>query len=134
MMRCAPWSDYKGYADLLRSADILLCLMMSPHTSYPVLEMAACGGLVVTNSFACKTAERLQQISPNIIAAHLTIEGIEAALIDAAMRVAAAGYDRAAPLALPGTWEESMGEVAASVAQVVSAWGREALGSTEAVR
>jgi hypothetical protein len=142
MMRCAPWSDYKGYADLLRSADILLCLMMSPHTSYPVLEMAACGGLVVTNSFACKTAERLQQISPNIIAAHLTIEGIEAALVDAATRVADASYDRAAPLALPGTWEESMGGVAAAVAQVVSKWGREVLasasagqpGSTEAVR
>jgi hypothetical protein len=101
--------------------------MMSPHTSYPVLEMAACGGLVVTNSFACKTAERLRRISPNIIAAHLTIEGIEAALVDAATRVAAASYDRAAPLALPGTWEESMGRVAGKVAQVVSEWGREAL-------
>jgi hypothetical protein len=126
-MRSVPWFDYAGYADLLRSADILLCLMMSPHTSYPVLEMAACGGLVVTNSFACKTPARLQQISPNIIAARPTIEGIAAALVDAATRVADASYDRMALLDLPGSWEESMGSVAAKVAQVVSEWGREAL-------
>lgn len=126
MLRNAPWLDYAGYAELLRGADILLCLMLSPHTSYPVLEMAACGGLVVTNSFACKTPARLRQISPNIIAARPTIEGIAAGLIDAAER-AAAGYDRGAPLALPASWEESLGEVAAKVAQAVSAWGREAL-------
>jgi hypothetical protein len=136
-MRPVPWFDYAGYGNLLREADILLCLMMSPHTSYPVLEMAACGGLVVTNSFSCKTAERLQRISPNIIAAHLTIEGIEAALVDAATRVANGSYDHTAPISLPATWEESMGEVAAQVAQVVSGWGREALttvgeGTTEA--
>ena len=116
MLRNARWLDYGGYAELLRNADILLCLMLSPHTSYPVLEMAACGGLVVTNSFACKTAERLRRISPNIIAARPTIEGIAASLVEAAQRVAG-GYDRFAPLDLPGSWEESLGGVAKAVSQ-----------------
>jgi hypothetical protein len=126
MLRNAPWLDYAGYADLLRGADILLCPMLSPHTSYPVLEMAACGGLVVTNSFACKTAERLKAISPNIMAARPTIEGIAATLIDAAERIAA-GYGRFAPLDLPGSWEESLG----GVAKAVSQWCREVTGSNQ---
>ena len=131
MLRNAPWRDYAGYADLLREADILLCLMLSPHTSYPVLEMAACGGLVVTNSFACKTQERLRAISPNILAPRPTIEGIAAGLVDAAERVSA-GYDRFAPLSLPGSWEESLGSMAETIAEIVSEWGREpvARGST----
>jgi O-antigen biosynthesis protein len=124
MLRNAPWLDYAGYADLLRGADILLCPMLSPHTSYPVLEMAACGGLVVTNSFACKTAERLAGMSPNIMAARPTIEGIAATLITAAERVAS-GYDRFAPLDLPGSWEESLG----GVAKAVSQWCQEATGT-----
>ena len=41
VLRPAPWTTYAGYGDLLRSADILLCPMLSPHTSYPVLD----GGL-----------------------------------------------------------------------------------------
>ena len=57
----------------------------------------------------------------------MTIEGIEAALVDAATRVANGSYDHTAPISLPATWEESMGEVAARTAQVASAWGAEAL-------
>jgi hypothetical protein len=126
VLRNAPWLDYAGYADLLRGADILLCPMLSPHTSYPVLEMAACGGLVVTNSFACKTAERLKAISPNIMAARPTIEGLVATLVAAAERVAN-GYDRFAPLDLPGSWEKSLG----GAAKAVSQWCREVAGSNQ---
>jgi O-antigen biosynthesis protein len=115
MLRSAPWLDYAGYAGLLRGADVLLCLMLSPHTSYPVLEMAACGGMVVTTSFASKTAGRLGQISPNIIAARPAIDRIAAALIEAAERVTG-GYDRFAPLALPNSWDESLAGAAAGVA------------------
>src|SRR5262249_13719400 len=62
----APWEGYTGYAECLRQADILLCPMLSPHTSYPVLEMAACGGVVVTTTFRNKTAEKLRSLSPQI--------------------------------------------------------------------
>jgi hypothetical protein len=115
MLRNGPWLDYAGYAGLLRGADILLCPMLSPHSSYPVLEMAACGGMVVTTSFASKTAGRLEQISPNIVAARPAIDSIAAALIEAAERVSR-GYDRLAPPALPNSWDESLAGVAAGVA------------------
>jgi hypothetical protein len=115
MLRNGPWLDYAGYAASLRGADILLCLMLSPHTSYPVLEMAASGGLAVTNSFATKSAARLRDISPNIIAARPAADSIAAALIEAAERVGR-GYDRFAPLALPGAWDASLATVAAGVA------------------
>jgi len=93
--------------------------MLSPHTSYPVLEMAASGGLVVTNSFATKSAERLGRISPNIIAARPAADSIAAALIDAAGRVSR-GYDRLAPLALPDSWDASLGNVVGDVADWIT--------------
>lgn len=65
----APWADYAGYGRQLRDADVLLCPMLSPHTSYPVLEMAASGGLAVTNTHATKTAAALRALSANIVAA-----------------------------------------------------------------
>ncbi|MFC7540953.1 hypothetical protein ACFQU2_17840 [Siccirubricoccus deserti] len=67
MLHPAPWAGYDGYAETLRQADILLCPMLSPHTSYPVLEMAACGGVAVTNTFGPKTAAALAALSPDII-------------------------------------------------------------------
>ena len=55
----APWLDLAGYAQQMRESDILLSLMLSPHPSYPPLEMAACGGLVATTTFANKSASGL---------------------------------------------------------------------------
>jgi hypothetical protein len=65
-MTPSPWLDYPAYAGLLRGSDLLLCLMMSPHTSYPPLEMAASGRIVVTTEFGPKTAAALATISPLI--------------------------------------------------------------------
>lgn len=44
----------EAYADLLSSTAVGLSLMISPHPSYPPLEMAAFGAHVVTNQFANK--------------------------------------------------------------------------------
>jgi hypothetical protein len=110
ILREAPWQDYAGYADLLRSSDILLCPMLSPHTSYPVLEMAACGGIAVTNSFSTKTADRFVALSPNIVAVAPTASAFAAGLINAAGRIAG-GAGRKGQLALPSSWEESLGDV-----------------------
>ncbi|RUL64290.1 hypothetical protein EKH79_09605 [Dyella dinghuensis] len=46
--------DIDNYAELLRTSAIGLSLMVSPHPSYPPLEMAAFGMEVVTNSYANK--------------------------------------------------------------------------------
>lgn len=45
------WSDY---AALIRKADLGLSLMYTPHPSYPPLDLAASGAVVVTNSFGPK--------------------------------------------------------------------------------
>lgn len=46
--------DIDNYAELLRTSAIGLSLMVSPHPSYPPLEMAAFGMEVVTNRYANK--------------------------------------------------------------------------------
>ena len=116
MLRPAPWADYASYARLLQESDILLCPMLSPHTSYAALEMAACGGLVVTNSFATKTAARLAAISPNIIAVAPTETGFTQGLIAAAARVGG-GRDSGAPLTMPADWRTALSPTAAALAQ-----------------
>jgi len=107
VLQPAAWMDYLAYARLLRDADVLLCPMLSPHTSYPVLEMAASGGLVVTTAFATKTAERLAALSPLILAAPATEEGLALALVKAAGRVQA-GVQTPVALDLPSNWQTAL--------------------------
>jgi len=52
-----------GYAELLEKSAVGLSLMMSPHPSYPPLELAAFGAGVVTNSFESKN---LSSLHPSI--------------------------------------------------------------------
>jgi hypothetical protein len=111
----APWLDYAGYARSLREADVLLCPMLSPHTSYPVLEMAASGGLSVTNSFANKTREALEALSENIIARAPTIESMAEALVEAARRTNA-GRPRHGAINLPRDWSATLDPAARRIA------------------
>lgn len=55
-----------AYADLLARTAVGLSLMVSPHPSYPPLEMAAFGARVVTNGFANKD---LSTVSPSLVTA-----------------------------------------------------------------
>jgi hypothetical protein len=103
VLRPAPWASYAGYADSLREADVLLCPMLSPHTSYPVLEMAACGGVVVTNSYGPKTEQALGALSPDIIGAPPTMQGFMEGLRSAVARCGVARRDR---LTLASSWDE----------------------------
>lgn len=52
LLQNLPWEDYAAY---VRSVDLALTLMYTPHPSYPPLDVAACGGVAVTNSFGVKT-------------------------------------------------------------------------------
>lgn len=54
------------YADYLLRSAVGLSLMISPHPSYPPLEMAAFGVRVVTNAFANKNSKTLSVRSPLI--------------------------------------------------------------------
>jgi O-antigen biosynthesis protein len=121
VLRPARWESYTGYAESLRQADVLLCPMLSPHTSYPVLEMAACGGVVVTTTFGDKTAESLRSLSPQILGVPATlqglVDGLRAAVTHAqAVRSAGAGEDR---LALDSRWDSVLLPVAEWTAAAV---------------
>lgn len=120
-LRRAPWMDYAGYGDVLRGADILLCPMLSPHTSYPVLEMAACGGLSVTTTFATKTREALAAMSENIVAAEPTTEAMAQVLIQCASRVNG-GQHGSAAITLPRDWGTALDPVAHRVASICKEW------------
>ena len=58
------WTDY---AALIRRMDAGLCLMDTPHPSYPPLDLAASGAVVVTNTHGHKAS--LAQYSENILCA-----------------------------------------------------------------
>jgi O-antigen biosynthesis protein len=112
MLVAEPWHDLDGYAALLRHSDVLLSLMMSPHPSYPPLEMAACGHPVVTSAHANKTSGRLAVISKHIIATEPTIEAIADGLLVA---IEQAETDSPAEslghIGLPSTWDESLSPI-----------------------
>jgi WsaF, C-terminal domain/WsaF, N-terminal domain len=117
MLRQAPWMDYAGYGELLRHADLLLCPMLSPHTSYPVLEMAACGGLSITNCFSTKTKDNLTALSHNIIAVDPTIAGFAEGLLRGA-RAVTGGAPRVASLNMARDWGAALDPVAGRIAEI----------------
>lgn len=103
--------DLATWADELRNVDIMLSLILSPHTSYPPLEAAACGTLVVTNTWSVKTAERLSTISPNIIAGTPCVEGVADALVKAMALSDSERPAGASALSIPSSWPESWAPV-----------------------
>jgi hypothetical protein len=118
VIRAYPWLNFSSYARLMRQSDILLSLMLSPHPSYAPLEMAACGGIVVTNSFGCKTQQRLSTYSPNILAPPPYAKAIASSLETAAEMVERNG-STLNPVALPATWQESFAPI---LAQIKATW------------
>jgi hypothetical protein len=124
-MTNVPWLSLDAWAARLRTSALLLSLMISPHTSYPPLEMAACGGLVVTNTFDSKTTQALAEISPRIRGVAPEPEALASALAEAAAQVeagAASGVSapgRAPEVHLPGTWDEAFRDVVPWLARAV---------------
>jgi glycosyltransferase involved in cell wall biosynthesis len=108
----APWLGFEGYAEQMRGADILLSLMVSPHPSYPPLEMAACGAPAVTTVYGVKTAARLAAVSPSIIAVEPSVGALVWGL-QRALRQADASYhgQSVATLHLPSTWAQSLAPI-----------------------
>ncbi|MGA8259313.1 MAG: hypothetical protein WB783_03785, partial [Arenicellales bacterium] len=64
------------YRQALLRYDLGLSLMYTPHPSLLPLDMAAAGMVVVTNTCMNKTAERLTELSGNLIGASPHIDGV----------------------------------------------------------
>jgi hypothetical protein len=79
-LKFLPKFNLNDYYAFLPSCDLGLSLMNTPHPSLPPIEMAAAGMLVVTNTCANKTEQRLAEISDNLIGCPPTIEGVEEGL------------------------------------------------------
>ena len=111
-MTLYPRQTQEKYREVLREHDLGLSLMYTPHPSLVPIEMAAAGMLVVTNTYANKTVEKLQAISSNILAVEPTIEEVTLGLKRAAADID--DYDArvkgAAEVDWATTWQESFNE------------------------
>jgi hypothetical protein len=105
-----PWLDYAAYATFLAETDVLLSLMLSPHTSYPPLEMVGTGGHVVTNTFGGKTHAALKAISPKIHAGPAAVDPLVAAIAEAVAATRSTTGAGPAP-GLPRSWADALGDV-----------------------
>ena len=74
-------------ADRLADYDLGLALGLTPALPLAAIELAAAGAVAVTNSYETKTAATLAGISPDLLVAPATVEGLTDALRDAAIRV-----------------------------------------------
>jgi hypothetical protein len=110
-MTLYPRQTQEKYRQVLREHDLGLSLMYTPHPSLVPIEMASAGMLVVTNTYANKTAEKLQAISANILAVEPTIKAVTLGLKEAAANID--DYDRrvkGAEVEWSTTWQESFDE------------------------
>jgi hypothetical protein len=67
--------SWSSYAALIRDSDVGLMLIDTPHPSYPPLDIAASGGVAVTNRCGIKTS--LAAYSNNIICVEATVEALK---------------------------------------------------------
>jgi hypothetical protein len=108
-VRLIPRSAQADYARLLRSFDVGLALMYTPHPSLVPIEMCAVGMSTVTNTFENKDAAALGRISSNLIAAEPSVDGVAEALANAEARSSRLD-ERAAGSHVdwPTSWDEAL--------------------------
>ncbi|MDN7509520.1 class I SAM-dependent methyltransferase [Burkholderia multivorans] len=111
--RNLPWQNY---VELISSMDIGLSLMDTPHPSYPPLDLAATGAIVVTNQHGCKTD--LDKYSKNIICTGTDIESLQDG-IRAALKLSRQPEQRTANVranSISKNWSQSFDQAFAAIA------------------
>ena len=122
--RCRGWTSTRTPSQI-RDSDLLLSLMLSPHPSYPPLEMAASGGVAVTTTFGPKSADRLAAISANLIGVEATIDGIATGLARAADRLDdVTGRLQGSRLVAPASWDDVYDVLVPQVSERLAGLGR----------
>ncbi|MFA9400894.1 MAG: hypothetical protein ACERKT_07275, partial [Acidobacteriota bacterium] len=105
----SPRTDQESYGRFLAGHDLGVALMDAPHPSLVPIEMASAGMAVVTTTFgSSKTAEKLKQVSPNLIPVAPDVEGVVSGLREAAGRVA--GFEdrvTGSRVRWPDDWDEA---------------------------
>ncbi|QEO57918.1 MULTISPECIES: rhamnosyltransferase WsaF family glycosyltransferase [Francisella] len=116
-----PWMEYSEYAKKVRTADLFLSLMLSPHPSYPPLEMAASGNFAITNSYSVKTESYLNEYSPNLIVAKPETESVTNALALAISKINAnlLPPDISGKINLPLNWDQSLYNVIDTLSEYI---------------
>ncbi len=86
-MEMLPKMDGRTYRKFLKSVDVGLSLMYSPHPGLVAFEMASAGARVVTNIFDNRSEDFVRSISSNLIPCQPSISGVADALMTAASGV-----------------------------------------------
>ena len=108
------WAEYGA---LVRRIDVGLSLMYTPHPSYPPLDLAASGAIVVTNRFGSKVD--LSFYSRNILCVEPTVR----ALVSGIGRAVTLAQDRktrvanASQVSMPRDWATALAPILDYVAQ-----------------
>lgn len=103
--------SWQQYGELIRTVDLGLSLMYTPHPSYPPLDLAASGAVVVTNSCGLKTD--LSQYSANILCKSLAVadlvEGLrEGVALASNLELRTSNFNKNG---LSRRWEDSFADV-----------------------
>jgi hypothetical protein len=115
-----PRRIQRAYAETLRRGTVGLALMDTPHPSLAPIEMAAAGLAVVTSTFENKDQAALQAISPNLIGAEPTLDGVVGALRAAVARTADAdALARGSDIDWPTSWDDAWHD---RLVEHVAAW------------
>ncbi len=87
--------DWADYQTLVRRIDVGLSLMYTPHPSYPPLDLAASGAVVVTNRYGPKTS--LARYADDILCVEPSIEALAGGIAEAVRKARERGARRHAP-------------------------------------
>ncbi len=117
LLQNLPWPDYVA---LVRRVDLGLSLMYTPHPSYPPLDLAAAGAVVVTNRYGLKTS--LSHYSPNILCVDPGVESLVSAIAEGATLAAdrPRRWANHARNQLGRNWQESFAPVLEQLAAELS--------------
>jgi len=109
-----PWQQY---SEIARATDLGLVLITTPQPAYPIMDIAVCGGVVVTNKWGVK--ENLSGYSKNIVCCDIEEEALLSGLemgvslsLNSSKR-----YLNYKENKIPQDWEETLKSVIAHLAE-----------------